>query len=478
MTSTAIRNEKSILMDVGTKTSESQRANDVKGSFTDLLSKQTKQSSNPGKNDSVSDSMGKVQTSIQKNAQDRVQKEQSAAQSDVVDSQPSDLEGEISEALEKVGNDLIEEIAKELNMSEEEVLEIMEILGLTAMDLLQPNNLMMVVMQAANETDPLALVTNEELYSALKNLNDFAQEGMEQIQADFGISPDELEGMMNEFNMPKAEEVEIPEDVLTNGKQQQVEIEVAGVLEDLLNAKETIVEEVVIPEEETEDGSAGKKAETTLADGDESVTVTKETVTATTPKEENSNTQGEAPKGQENAFMQNLNGKNGVQTVAEPIVQMMNQPSTSEIMDQIMEFMKIQLKPEMNQLEMQLHPESLGTLQIHISSKEGVITAHFTAENESVKTALEGQMIQLRENFEAQGVKVEAIEVEIQSNAYQQQYESSKENGNSEEAAKKRNTHKIELNHLDELEEADLNEEEQIVVSMMKANGSTVDYKA
>lgn len=44
---------------------------------------------------------------------------------------------------------------------------------------------------------------------------------------------------------------------------------------------------------------------------------------------------------------------------------------TQEIMDQIMDYMKVQLKPEMDQLEMQLHPETLGTLKIQLVSKGG-----------------------------------------------------------------------------------------------------------
>ena len=154
------------------------------------------------------------------------------------------------------------------------------------------------------------------------------------------------------------------------------------------------------------------------------------------------------------------------------------QPETQRIMDQILNFMKIQIKPEMTQLEMQLHPESLGTVHVHIASREGMITAQFTAQNETVKAALESQMVQLKETFEQQGVKVEAIEVSVQANGFRQEYEGSRGHGNTEEDRESKPARRINLNNPEFLEEESLTEEEQLAVSMMEVNGNTVDYMA
>ena len=151
---------------------------------------------------------------------------------------------------------------------------------------------------------------------------------------------------------------------------------------------------------------------------------------------------------------------------------------TREIMDQIMEYMKVQIKPEMTQLEMQLHPESLGNVHVHISSREGVITAQFTAQNETVKAALESQIVQLKETFNEQGVKVEQIEVHVQANGFQQEYEGSREQQRATEESSKKTARRINLNLLSGMDEQDLSEDEQVLVSMMEADGNTVDFKA
>ena len=72
-------------------------------------------------------------------------------------------------------------------------------------------------------------------------------------------------------------------------------------------------------------------------------------------------------------------------------------------MDQILDYMKLQLRPGMDQLEMQLHPASLGTVHIQIVSRGGEVTAQFHVQNESVKAALESQISELKENLRDQG---------------------------------------------------------------------------
>ena len=75
---------------------------------------------------------------------------------------------------------------------------------------------------------------------------------------------------------------------------------------------------------------------------------------------------------------------------------------TRQIMNQILDYMKLSLSADTTSLEMQLHPASLGTLHVQIASRGGIVTANFITENEAVKTALESQMLQLREQFEEQ----------------------------------------------------------------------------
>ena len=206
----------------------------------------------------------------------------------------------------------------------------------------------------------------------------------------------------------------------------------------------------------------------------------------TTPVLKKEDMAGSGHKGEENAagnsagnaFLQNLTGQlEEVEAPAErPIYA---QPETNQIMDQIVEYMKFNLKPEMQEMEMQLHPASLGTVHVQIAAKDGVITAQFAAQNETVKAVLETQMIQLKEQFEEQGIKVEAVEVTVANHAYGEQFGGEREAEQNGQNAKK-SARRINLN-LDEMEGEgleELDDSERIAVEMMQANGNTVDYTA
>ena len=153
--------------------------------------------------------------------------------------------------------------------------------------------------------------------------------------------------------------------------------------------------------------------------------------------------------------------------------------TSQEIMDQILDYMKIQLKPEMDQLEMQLHPASLGTLKIHLVSKGGEVTAQFQVQNETVKAAVESQIALLKDSLKEQGIKVEAVEVTVESHAFESNLwqGQERENGSSYQGNKK-SPRRINLNALEEGFEEEASDEELLSAQMMKANGGTVDFTA
>ena len=153
---------------------------------------------------------------------------------------------------------------------------------------------------------------------------------------------------------------------------------------------------------------------------------------------------------------------------------------TQDIMRQIMDYMKVSVKADSSDLEMQLHPQSLGTLHVQVASKNGVVTANFITQNETVKAALESQMVQLKENFTEQGIKVEAIEVTVQTHSFEQNLEQGRDDNGSREAEAgvgRRRTRRINLNTAF-AEDEPQTEEDRIAADMMSANGNTVDFTA
>ena len=142
--------------------------------------------------------------------------------------------------------------------------------------------------------------------------------------------------------------------------------------------------------------------------------------------------------------------------------------------------MKTVTNGDFSDVEMQLHPASLGTLHIHVTNNAGVITASFVTENEAVKAAVESQMVRLAEQFEAQGVRVEAVEVTVASHGFEGNLDQSagqSESGN-ESSRSGRRTRRIDLSGDDELDTSEMDDEERIAAEMMAANGNKVDYTA
>ena len=186
------------------------------------------------------------------------------------------------------------------------------------------------------------------------------------------------------------------------------------------------------------------------------------------------NQQSEADSNPVELFVQNLAAKSadGVNQEATEKVQVMR-----EIVDQIVEKIKVAIKPGNTSMELQLNPESLGRVNLTVASKNGVLTASFTAENQIAKEALESQVQMLKDNLNNQGIKVEAIEVNVSQFGFRQNTESGADAQGQSKQQKKTGTRRINLDSFNE-EAADISEEEALAARVLRDNGGSVDYTA
>lgn len=323
---------------------------------------------------------------------------------------------ETQETVEKAAEELVGEIADVMDIPLEKVEEAMEVLGLTAVDLFDPANLKQLLLNLADNTDELALVTDETLYGNLQELFQAVNETLGALQEELGLSAEELEALMAQMSAAE-KSVEAEEPVLTIPGTEEPEVSVEGMKDYAVSVQKdggTVQIKVTV------DDASGEKHVS------EQVTDTGKPETTPVLKKESADTghQGEEHAAGNNAgsaFLQNLTGRmEEVEAPAERPVY--TQPEANQIMDQIVEYMKFNIKPETQEMEMQLHPASLGTVHVQIAAKDGAITAQFAAQNETVKAVLETQMIQLKEQFEEQGIKVEAVEVTVANHAYGEQF--------------------------------------------------------
>ncbi len=373
---------------------------------------------------------------------------------DMDETQPKKLEEmdsqDLEQAMEVFGataTEMIQQIAVTFDMTVEEVQSIMADLGMEQLDVLQQGNLGELLLAVAGVDNSTALLTDGELYRKYQTLMEQLNALMEQCSEELQIPTENLEEILESDNLP-------------------IEITV----EDDVPAEEIF------------------SNEKTVSTGNKNSFNNTNVVTGTPDNQQMQNqTEGQMNFGQEtddkgqnaNLLLQNLKTQS-----FEPQLQQVTDTTpawdvdTLDIMKQIMDYMKIQVKPDMSNLEMRLHPESLGTLQVNVAAKDGAVTAHFVTQNETVKAVLESQMIQLKESFAEQGVKVDAVEVTVQTHQFEQNLEQGR-GRQSAESEKKSKPRRIQLDGaltMEALEE--LEEEEQLAAQMMAANGNTVDYTA
>lgn len=335
---------------------------------------------------------------------------------------------------------LINRIAEVFQVPVSDVENLLAENGLQPVDLLNADKLGQVLLQLKGVDSALALLTDEGLYSDYQMLLEQSKDMLRECSELLGVSTEEFSDMIQN-SIAGMEEVE-GVDSETNWDNQLVTDESAAIFET--------------------DGS------TTVQESDRS-------------RDGSFKGSDENAAGHQNP---NLMFHNPVNTDTAAPAQRVegNIPlwsdDTTDMMQQILDYMRVSVKPDVSNLEMQLHPASLGSLHIHVASEGGVVTANFIAENENVKAILESQLIQLKESFAEQGVSVEAIEVSVQANLSEQNLEQGR-NGQRDGNFSRTRTRRIRLDGADGTGiPEDLDERDQMTAEVMAANGQTVDYTA
>lgn len=434
----------------------------------------------------------------------------------------------VSEKAEEFTENVKEVLKDELGVSDEQIEEAMETLGLTFADLLNSNQLAALVAELTGTEDMSALLCSEEFMTVMKEIGALGKNLMQEL----GVTSEELTQLLEmsqnsvdaEAEVPEAAtgievsgdavqmEQEVPEDGVqmgqempqdnvqavesttdamanATGTQQSTEDEVA-----VVNAAENseTAETKLSVNEKVQSDEALEEAEVHLTTEAEKAVQVMEGDTETGFSEEQSaNESGVQTKNDaldsvnqnaaETTFAQvQNNARETVPQVQSAAVQTTQQVDVAEVVRQIVEYSKVVVTNHATTMEMQLNPENLGKIYMEITSKDGVVSAHITAQNEVVKEALESQLVELRQNLNQAGVKVDAVEVAVGSHEFERNLEQNAKQ-HEEQAAERektaKQTRRINLSDLDELSGL-MTEEESLVVQMMAANGNSIDYTA
>ena len=381
----------------------------------------------------------------------------------------------------------VKEILKdELGVSDEQVEDAMSILGLQWMDLLNPASLSQLVTQLTGTEDACSLLMSEEFTNIMQNTDELVQSLSETL----GISKDEWVALQNQLAELTADFNETV-DMADGGVQ-----EIAPQTDATITSQDTTVMAATVqmthtteetqnvqPEEETEDAAPVIQ-----------VNASEDAQTENNVSENASGEMGEpAAQSQKtkessvNEHAQNMEFQVRAeqQTVAPEEVNKVASRTTidvQDIMNQITEFAKVNLSPENSSIEMQLNPENLGKVYLHIAAtKEGNITAELAVSSETVKTALEAQIADLRTSLNQLGIKVDAVEVAIASHEFERNLEQNasgeEQQGSQREESGRTAGRRLFRGELDELSGL-MNEEEALAAQIMKDHGNTMDVTA
>lgn len=381
----------------------------------------------------------------------------------------------------------VKEILKdELGVSDEQVEDAMSILGLQWMDLLNPASLSQLVTQLTGTEDACSLLMSEEFTNIMQNTDALVQNLSETL----GISKDEWVALQNQLAELTADFNETV-DMADGGVQ-----EMAPQTDATITSKDTTVMAATVQMTHTTEETQNVQPEEEAEDATPVIQVNaSEDAQTENNVSENASGEMDEPAAQSqktkessvNEHAQNMEFQVRAEQLAaapEEVNKVASRTTidVQDIMNQITEFAKVNLSPENSSIEMQLNPENLGKVYLHIAAtKEGNITAELAVSSETVKTALEAQIADLRTSLNQQGIKVDAVEVTIASHEFERNLEQNasgeEQQGSQREESGRTAGRRLFRGELDELSGL-MNEEEALAAQIMKDHGNTMDVIA
>lgn len=375
-------------------------------------------------------------------AQKPAEKEQVQQTEDTAAEEPKQEEengGPDAVLLSDVMQQILQQITEQLGVSPEEVLQAMDALGISAEDLSQN---MAALLSELTGTDQMAVLTDESLYTQVSDLANAVEQTIEELADTLGMDKEQLTTLLQDS-------VKEPE------------------------------EPVIVVEQESAAPVTDMQQEST---GDQEVqTATTTDIEAEQPREtkrdENGNMQQQMQDMQKPT--ENLQQTQGSAIAAEQTTERFDLQRTQKIIDQIADYVKIHSSEKLTSMEIALNPASLGSVNLHVSSKGGVISAQLYAQDEAVRAALESQVAALKESLEAQGMKVDAIEITEHSHQLEQNLDQNGGQQKSAEAQKKSGRRLLNLDELPEEEayEEEMTQAEKLQIEMMRMGGNKLNFQ-
>lgn len=349
---------------------------------------------------------------------------------------------DVTDTVKEVCEDIKDAIKEEFNVSDEDIKVAMELLGLTALDLLSTAKVAELIEQLTG-TDALTLITNEDMMQSFNNIINVVDEANADIAGMLGVKTEEVGIVLGQNDIAPVVNSE------DTAKQDNVKESDAKNADDNINQ--------TVDNQESLSEVLAKKI-TTESDG---------------KAKNNMSESNEANNKVTYADVADNMISNITDTFADIITEDISTVKEADIVNQVIDSVKLMASRELTSMEVMLNPEHLGSVHITVTARNGIVSAQIAAQNEQVKTALENQMVTLREQFESQGLKVDAVEITVMAHSF----EAGQNFGQSESERKQGESkvhRKLDLSSFDDELEEDL----ESTTPAPKAEGSSVEYLA
>ena len=434
------------------------------------------------------------------------------------------------EITKRVSSQIVEKVTEDLDITEDKLCEIMQMLGITSMELLQPGNLTALFANATGiENNPQELVLNSDFTGLYADVMDIASQNQALLEAVSNMevlenpqvleiftepdNPGEINTASAEEDIAKVQISDVTDETEEPVFQQpQVKSEAMGTSETISasedntvsgsqgmletaeveasNISETAVSSESIDSSETEmQPTDSKRDRTDLAEDTLSQQVSDESVSLKSEKQVmktdlNSDSSSDERSFDDKSENRVLHTMINEQMQPEGVFEAFDvQPkytsvNTTDIIRQIVDQISIAKTTGESVIEMQLNPENLGKLYINVTERNSEITARIAVSNETVKNALESQMAALRENLQDANIRVNDVEITIATHEFERNLEQNAGNENGRQDGQQF-THQSSSNGVNRTGHNEAaSDEAGLAAQIMRDNGNSVDFMA
>lgn len=406
-------------------------------------------------------------------------------------SKNSPTESEVKKITDDISSQIVEKVTDDLDISEDELNNAMQLLGLTAMDLLNPANLSALYCEVTgNASDPQALVLNADFTALFNDVSQVASENDAQLDLLSQLTASDDGEILDADIVSSADTTDTNESTgSVNTPEKTVDSSYDDTAASGQNINDTADEAVKVYDGGTQDSSYQNSDEGTSS-GETGNGITSDENTEKTQSKSQVDSSfddsGERVLHHEDgAHSDNsvLHASVSEQLNTDTSFEMSQSQSrlrvdTTDIIRQIVDSMSISNTTEESAINLQLTPESLGRMYINVSQKNSEISARIAVSNEAVKEALQTQMVNLKEALNNSGIRVNEVEITVASH----EFERNLEQGAANDSRQQESTNSYNgSNSSGSGTDSDMMQdraEERLVTQIMRDNGNSVDFTA